>query len=105
MESVSLWYTYGVESSRKLGQIVHCPLINANKYQTLSNIVFYRFNWIRISPILGSSEALITWTIGPDVESGIYRIRHFGSYKYIFGGVHPYQGTTQPFKVKIRLNR
>jgi len=58
-----------------------------------------RFYWIRISPILGSSEALITWTVEPDVLPGEYRIRHFGSYKYIFGGVYPYAGTTNPFKV------
>lgn len=58
-----------------------------------------RFHWIRVSPILGSSEVLITWTVGPDVLPGEYRIRHFGSYKYIFGGVYPYEGTTHPFKV------
>ncbi|KAJ9592148.1 hypothetical protein L9F63_001264 [Diploptera punctata] len=58
-----------------------------------------RFHWIRVSPILGSSEVLITWTINEDVEPGMYRIRHFGSFKYIFGGVHPYQGSTLPFKV------
>lgn len=58
-----------------------------------------RFYWIRLSPILGSSAALITWTVGPDVVPGKYRIRHFGSYKYIFGGIHPYEGTTNTFKV------
>lgn len=58
-----------------------------------------RFHWIRVSPILGSSEVIITWTVGPDVLPGEYRIRHFGSYKYIFGGVYPYVGTTNTFKV------
>jgi hypothetical protein len=43
--------------------------------------------------------------VGPDVVPGKYRIRHFGSYKYIFGGIHPYQGTTDTFKVgPNRLN-
>ncbi|XP_069668622.1 neutral ceramidase isoform X2 [Periplaneta americana] len=58
-----------------------------------------RFHWIRVSPILGTSEALIEWTVGPDVVPGNYRIRHYGSYKYIFGGIFPYQGTTKIFKV------
>ncbi|KDR24151.1 Neutral ceramidase [Zootermopsis nevadensis] len=58
-----------------------------------------RFYWIRLSPILGSSEALITWTVDPEVVPGKYRIRHFGSYKYIFGGIHPYHGSTHTFQV------
>jgi len=37
--------------------------------------------------------------VGPDVVPGKYRIRHFGSYKYIFGGIHPYEGTTRTFEV------
>ena len=63
----------------------------------------FRFHWIRVSPVLGSSEVLITWNVGPDVLPAEYRIRHFGSYKYIFGGVYPYVGTTHPFKVSLNL--
>jgi hypothetical protein len=64
---------------------------------------YCRFHWIRVSSILGSSVALITWTVGPDAVPGKYRIRHFGSYKYIFGGTHPYEGTTNTFKVGLNL--
>ncbi|PNF17882.1 hypothetical protein B7P43_G02187 [Cryptotermes secundus] len=62
-----------------------------------------RFHWIRVSSILGSSVALITWTVGPDAVPGKYRIRHVGSFKYIFGGTHPYEGTTHTFKVGPNL--
>nr|CAD7598359.1 unnamed protein product [Timema genevievae] len=56
------------------------------------------FEWIRTHKTLGTSEALITWQIPPDVVPGDYRIGHFGDYKYIFGGVYPYSGFTRTFK-------
>ena len=84
---------------------IFCASSAGDKHIVLDSVkvVFCRFHWVRISPILGSSEVLITWTPNPDVEPGVYRIRHFGSYKYIFGGVNPYQGSTQPFKVREQL--
>nr|CAD7266880.1 unnamed protein product [Timema shepardi] len=57
-----------------------------------------RFEWIRTHKTLGTSEAVITWQIPPDVVPGDYRIGHFGDYKYIFGGVYPYSGFTRTFK-------
>ncbi|XP_055380874.1 neutral ceramidase-like [Condylostylus longicornis] len=58
-----------------------------------------RMYWERKSTILGFSDIHITWTIGPDTTPGVYRIRHFGNYKYILGGVFPYEGTSRAFKV------
>ncbi|XP_050099664.1 neutral ceramidase [Anopheles aquasalis] len=59
-----------------------------------------RFRWERTSTILGFSDIEFQWTIGPTVTvPGIYRIRHFGYYRYILGGVYPYVGVTNTFTV------
>lgn len=60
--------------------------------------LFYRVRWFRTSVVLGCSELEVEWTIPETVGSGIYRIRHFGDYKYIFGGIFPYSGTSQSFQ-------
>lgn len=59
----------------------------------------FRFEWERVNVLLGFSEVHISWEIGEDTEPGIYRIKHFGHYKYILGGVFPYEGTTRHFTV------
>lgn len=63
--------------------------------------VFYvfRFKWSRRSALLASSEATIEWEVTPDVKPGEYRIRHFGNYKYILGGIYSYQGISDSFQV------
>ncbi|XP_044727443.1 neutral ceramidase isoform X2 [Chrysoperla carnea] len=58
-----------------------------------------RFIWRRKNALLGTSEAEIQWTIGPNVKPGIYRIRHFGYYKYIQGGIFDYEGLSDNFEV------
>ncbi|XP_024944699.1 neutral ceramidase isoform X3 [Cephus cinctus] len=57
------------------------------------------FVWERTSVVLGSSDVLISWKVPDDVEPGHYRIRHNGHYRYILGGVYPYQGVTNQFQV------
>lgn len=59
-----------------------------------------RFIWKRTSFLKGSSEAEIRWDIKDDVEPGTYRIRHFGNYKYILGGIYAYEGSTKTFTVE-----
>uniref|UniRef100_A0A2M4BFF7 Neutral ceramidase n=2 Tax=Anopheles marajoara TaxID=58244 RepID=A0A2M4BFF7_9DIPT len=58
-----------------------------------------RFRWERTSTILGFSDIEFQWTIGPVTVPGTYRIRHFGYYRYILGGVYPYVGVTNTFTV------
>ncbi|XP_049537702.1 neutral ceramidase [Anopheles darlingi] len=58
-----------------------------------------RFRWERTSTILGFSDIEFQWTIGSATVPGTYRIRHFGYYRYILGGVYPYVGITNSFTV------
>lgn len=59
----------------------------------------FSFKWKRTSIILGLSEIEFFWYIQPKIEPGSYIVRHFGYYKYIFGGVYPYHGRTKQFFV------
>lgn len=52
-----------------------------------------------MSMILGSSQVIVKWTIPDYVIPGEYRIRHNGYYRYILGGIYPYQGVTNHFQV------
>lgn len=58
-----------------------------------------KFIWTRVSMILGRSEIEFIWEIPANTPKGQYRIRHKGVYRYIFGGVYPYQGSTNYFVV------
>lgn len=60
---------------------------------------FFRFIWRRTLAVKGSSEVEVIWSVGENVDPGTYRIRHFGDYKYIFGGIYPYEGSTKEFQV------
>lgn len=59
-----------------------------------------KFKWTRTSMIMGRSEVEFYWTI-PEVgvQKGNYRIKHNGFYRYILGGIYPYQGSTEHFTV------
>lgn len=58
-----------------------------------------KFKWTRVSMILGRSLIEFYWTIPEQTQSGEYRIKHQGFYKYIFGGVYPYEGNTKNFTI------
>ncbi|XP_055525447.1 neutral ceramidase [Wyeomyia smithii] len=58
-----------------------------------------KFKWERQSTILGFSDVEFQWEIGPDCKHGTYRIRHFGYYRYILGGIYPFTGSTKTFVV------
>lgn len=62
-------------------------------------ILSNRFKWERVHLILGFSDIHIYWTIGTNTLPGEYRIRHFGNYKYILGGIFPYEGISNSFLV------
>ncbi|XP_078579900.1 neutral ceramidase B-like isoform X2 [Branchiostoma floridae x Branchiostoma japonicum] len=57
------------------------------------------FKWKRTNPVLGYSEATVTWTISPDTPSGTYRIRHFGHSKNLLGEITPFVGSSRQFTV------
>lgn len=59
-----------------------------------------KFKWERQSTILGFSDTEFIWDIGQNTKLGTYRIRHFGYYRYILGGVYPYTGSTKTFIVE-----
>lgn len=79
--------------------------IKVCKYRldNIFSIFFRRFEWVRTSVVLGSSQVYITWEVPEDVKQGEYRIKHFGYYRYIFGGVYPYEGVSNTFKVSCPI--
>ncbi|XP_031838351.1 neutral ceramidase [Nomia melanderi] len=64
-----------------------------------------RFEWQRTSVVLGSSQVTITWQVPEDIKQGEYRIRHNGYYRYILGGIFPYYGVSNHFKVETSGQR
>lgn len=57
------------------------------------------FTWQSTSFFFGHSLVEVFWRIGNNVEQGTYHIRHTGTYKHFWSGIHPYVGTSQSFKV------
>ncbi|KAL4710654.1 hypothetical protein ACJJTC_003290 [Scirpophaga incertulas] len=58
-----------------------------------------KYIWRRNSKILGTSYSDIEWEIPAGTPPGTYRIHHYGSYKYILGGIYPYHGFSDSFEV------
>ena len=58
-----------------------------------------RFIWTRPSANSPLSYATIRWAIPETVTAGIYRIKHFGAAKTLFGSVHYFEGTSNTFSV------
>lgn len=58
-----------------------------------------KFKWIRVSMIFGRSDIEFFWEIPRDTKPGEYRVKHEGFYRYILGGVYPYQGSTESFQI------
>ncbi|XP_043250741.1 neutral ceramidase [Colletes gigas] len=58
-----------------------------------------KFEWKRTSVVLGSSQVTITWQVPEGIKQGEYRVRHNGYYRYILGGIFPYYGVSNHFKV------
>ncbi|XP_008792373.2 neutral ceramidase-like [Phoenix dactylifera] len=58
-----------------------------------------RFKWSRPSKLSSRSYATIEWRIPETVISGIYRLRHFGASKSLFGSIKHFTGTSHAFVV------
>eukprot|EP00241_Pyramimonas_parkeae_P023490 CAMPEP_0114291974 /NCGR_PEP_ID=MMETSP0059-20121206/8801_1 /TAXON_ID=36894 /ORGANISM="Pyramimonas parkeae, Strain CCMP726" /LENGTH=272 /DNA_ID=CAMNT_0001413565 /DNA_START=156 /DNA_END=974 /DNA_ORIENTATION=- len=61
-----------------------------------------KFSWFRPGsvPLFRSqSHAVISWEIPATVHSGVYRLRHFGTYKHITGLMHDFDGVSSVFEV------
>ncbi|KAG1367738.1 putative Neutral ceramidase [Cocos nucifera] len=58
-----------------------------------------RFKWSRPSKLSSRSHATIEWWIPETAISGIYRLRHFGASKSLFGSIKHFTGTSHAFVV------
>lgn len=58
-----------------------------------------RFKWSRPAKLSTRSQATIEWRIPQGALSGVYRIRHFGASKGLFGSVHHFEGASSAFVV------
>lgn len=58
-----------------------------------------RFKWSRPSKFSTRSYATIEWRIPESARSGVYRIRHFGASKSLFGSIKHFSGASSAFVV------
>lgn len=73
------------------------PILELYYNNTIFAHVVFRFIWKRVN--LAKSESTIEWDVTENTQPGIYRIHHYGFYKYIFGGVYAYEGVSNKFEV------
>lgn len=58
-----------------------------------------KFIWERTNTLLGESRVTIVWEIPHSCQTGIYRMRHYGSHKNLLQNISPYSGISSYFKV------
>lgn len=58
-----------------------------------------RFKWSRPSKLSARSHATIEWRILESAATGVYRIRHFGASKSLFGSIRHFTGSSSAFLV------
>lgn len=58
-----------------------------------------RFTWFRPSKLSSQSHATLEWRIPENTPTGVYRLRHFGASKRLFGGGSHFTGTSRAFTV------
>ncbi|CAH9109301.1 unnamed protein product [Cuscuta epithymum] len=58
-----------------------------------------RFIWSRPAKLSARSQATIEWRIPSTAALGVYRIRHFGAAKSLFGSIKHFTGTSSAFVV------
>ncbi|KAF7816049.1 neutral ceramidase 1-like [Senna tora] len=56
-----------------------------------------RFKWSRPSKLSARSKATIEWRIPQTASPGVYRIRHFGAAKSLFGSIRHFTGSSSAF--------
>ncbi|XVF55141.1 hypothetical protein PTKIN_Ptkin06aG0012500 [Pterospermum kingtungense] len=59
-----------------------------------------RFKWSRPATLSPQSYATIEWRIPESAVSGVYRLRHFGASKSLFGSVSHFTGSSSAFVVE-----
>uniref|UniRef100_A0A182PKG1 Neutral ceramidase n=1 Tax=Anopheles epiroticus TaxID=199890 RepID=A0A182PKG1_9DIPT len=59
-----------------------------------------KFKWHRRSTLFAYSDIELEWEVTELADPGTYRIQHFGYWRYILGGIFPYNGTTRNFTVE-----
>ncbi len=60
-----------------------------------------KYLWSRPMKYSTYSFGTVEWTVPESAQPGVYRIRHFGAYKRLFGGVKHFTGTCSAFVVTI----
>ncbi|EEF34503.1 neutral ceramidase 2 [Ricinus communis] len=58
-----------------------------------------RFKWSRPARLSPQSYATIEWRIPQSAVAGVYRIRHFGAAKALFGSIRHFTGSSSAFVV------
>ncbi|KAJ8452653.1 hypothetical protein Cgig2_004989 [Carnegiea gigantea] len=58
-----------------------------------------RFKWSRPARFSTRSQATIEWRIPQSAQPGVYRIRHFGASKGLFGSIRHFEGSCSAFVV------
>ncbi|KAF8394963.1 hypothetical protein HHK36_018902 [Tetracentron sinense] len=58
-----------------------------------------RFKWSRPAKLSPRSHATVEWRIPELAVSGVYRIRHFGASKGLFGSINHFTGSSSAFVV------
>ncbi|XP_020265586.1 neutral ceramidase-like isoform X2 [Asparagus officinalis] len=58
-----------------------------------------RFTWWRPAKLSAQSHATLEWRIPESVTSGVYRLRHFGASKSLFGSIRHFTGASSAFVV------
>lgn len=61
-----------------------------------------QFHWHKPTRLDPFSKATVRWEIGDEVDEGLYRLRHFGNYKTVLGGIFEFEGTSRTFYVRPR---
>ncbi|XP_062206201.1 neutral ceramidase [Phragmites australis] len=59
-----------------------------------------QFKWSRPAKFSPRSFATLEWTIPEDAALGVYRLRHFGASKPLFGSIKHFTGTSRAFAVR-----
>lgn len=58
-----------------------------------------KFKWSRPAKLTPQSHATMEWKIPESAVSGVYRIRHFGASKSLFGSISHFTGSSSAFVV------
>ncbi|KAL1210037.1 Neutral ceramidase 2 [Cardamine amara subsp. amara] len=58
-----------------------------------------KFKWSRPAKLSPESQATVEWRIPESAVAGIYRIRHYGASKSLFGSISSFSGSSSAFVV------